>query len=72
MPGRGRRTLDAAHAAVHQKAALYLIAAPVSLSYYEHIGTTRHNRRFAFLPATRISSAIRKSGARFPSDRATN
>jgi hypothetical protein len=46
--------MDAAHAAVHQKAALYLIAVPASLSYYEHIGTTRHDCRFAFLPATRI------------------
>jgi GNAT superfamily N-acetyltransferase len=52
--GVGRRLLEAARAAIHPKAALYLIAAPASVSYYEHIGMTRHDRCFAFLPASRI------------------
>jgi GNAT superfamily N-acetyltransferase len=52
--GIGRRLLDATRAALHPKAALYLIAAPAAVSYYEHIGMTRHDRCFAYLPATRL------------------
>jgi ribosomal protein S18 acetylase RimI-like enzyme len=48
--GIGQRLLDATRAALHPKATLYLIAAPAAVSYYEHIGMTRHDRCFAFLP----------------------
>jgi GNAT superfamily N-acetyltransferase len=48
--GIGRRLLDATRAQLHPQASLYLIAAPAAVSYYEHIGMTRHDRCFAFLP----------------------
>jgi GNAT superfamily N-acetyltransferase len=50
--GVGKRLLDATRTALHPKATLYLIAAPAAVSYYEHIGMTRHDRCFAFLPQT--------------------
>ena len=50
--GIGRRLLDATRAVLHPKATLYLIAAPAAVSYYEHIGMTRHDRCFAILPET--------------------
>jgi GNAT superfamily N-acetyltransferase len=52
--GIGRRLLEATRAVLHPKAALYLIAAPAAVSYYQHIGMTRHDRCFAFLPETRF------------------
>lgn len=52
--GIGRRLLDATRAQLHPKATLYLIAAPAAVSYYEHIGMTRHDRCFAFLPETKL------------------
>ncbi len=51
--GIGRRLLDATRAELHPKATLYLIAAPAAVSYYQHIGMTRHDRCFAFLPESR-------------------
>jgi ribosomal protein S18 acetylase RimI-like enzyme len=52
--GIGQALLDATLAALHPQATLYLIAAPAAISYYEHIGMTRHDRCFAYLPATRL------------------
>jgi GNAT superfamily N-acetyltransferase len=51
--GIGRRLLEATRALLHPKATLYLIAAPAAVSYYQHIGMTRHDRCFAFLPDQR-------------------
>jgi GNAT superfamily N-acetyltransferase len=51
--GIGRRLLEETRALLHPKATLYLIAAPAAVSYYEHIGMTRHDRCFAFLPDPR-------------------
>jgi len=52
--GIGKQLLDATRAELHPKATLYLIAAPAAISYYEHIGMTRHERCFAFLPDSRV------------------
>ena len=52
--GIGRRLLDATRAELHPQATLYLIAAPAAVSYYQHIGMTRHDRCFAFLPETKV------------------
>lgn len=48
--GIGQRLLDATKAALHPKATLYLISAPKAVSFYEHIGMTRHDRCFAIMP----------------------
>lgn len=48
--GIGKRLLDATKAALHPKATLYLISAPKAVTFYEHIGMTRHDRCFAILP----------------------
>jgi GNAT superfamily N-acetyltransferase len=53
--GIGRQLLEATRAALHPKAALFVIAAPAAASYYEHIGMTRHDRCFAFLPVDAVS-----------------
>ena len=50
----GQRLLAATRAELHPQATLYLIAAPAAISYYEHIGMTRHDRCFAFLPDNRM------------------
>jgi ribosomal protein S18 acetylase RimI-like enzyme len=52
--GVGKRLLAATRAELHPQVTLYLIAAPAAISYYEHIGITRHDRCFAFLPDTRM------------------
>jgi GNAT superfamily N-acetyltransferase len=52
--GIGQRLLAATRAELHPQATLYLIAAPAAISYYEHIGMTRHDRCFASLPDNRI------------------
>jgi ribosomal protein S18 acetylase RimI-like enzyme len=52
--GIGKRLLAATRAELHPQATLYLIAAPAAISYYEHIGMTRHDRCFAFLPDNRV------------------
>ena len=51
--GVGRRLLEATRTLLHPHATLYLIAAPAAVSYYEHIGMTRHDRCFALLPDQR-------------------
>jgi ribosomal protein S18 acetylase RimI-like enzyme len=52
--GLGKRLLAATRAELHPQATLYLIAAPAAISYYEHLGMTRHDRCFAFLPDNRV------------------
>jgi GNAT superfamily N-acetyltransferase len=52
--GIGQLLLAATRAALHPQATLYLIAAPAAISYYEHIGMTRHDRCFAYLPENKL------------------
>ncbi len=48
--GIGRQLLAATKAELHPQATLYLISAPGAVSFYEHIGMTRHDRCFAIMP----------------------
>lgn len=48
--GIGQRLLAATKAELHPEATLYLISAPKAVSFYEHIGMTRNDRCFAYLP----------------------
>jgi len=48
--GVGQQLLSATKAALHPQATLYLISAPKAVSFYEHIGMTRHDRCFAIMP----------------------
>ncbi len=48
--GVGRQLLAATKAELHPQATLYLISAPGAVSFYEHVGMTRHDRCFAIMP----------------------
>jgi GNAT superfamily N-acetyltransferase len=47
----GQRLLKATKAMLHPQAVLLLVSAPGAVSFYEHIGMTRHDRCFAVLPS---------------------